>query len=136
MRPARAMHMAAPASECLLSRMQMALVAGLICFPVGGRALDPGSKTPQSFGAIGDGAADDTAALTALISSGGNIHIPRGIYRIASGGRSAGGVVANLSRSLVVTCDDGAVFVADDLDHDMIRIYAKGADSAAISVQW
>ncbi|MBQ6714423.1 MAG: hypothetical protein IJN15_02615, partial [Clostridia bacterium] len=36
--------------------------------------------TPQRFGAKGDGATDDTAALKAAFSSGKNVFLPEGIY--------------------------------------------------------
>lgn len=36
--------------------------------------------TPQMFGAIGDGIADDTEALKKALSSGGNVYLPKGVY--------------------------------------------------------
>lgn len=44
-------------------------------------------NTPQSFGAVGDGVADDTIALNAMFQSahmGSEIEIPHGIYRITN----------------------------------------------------
>ena len=40
------------------------------------------TKTPQDFGAKGDGITDDTVAFTGLFANGGNIHIPNGTYMI------------------------------------------------------
>lgn len=51
-------------------------------FSVGNKPND--YSTPQDFGAAGDGVTDDTTAFTSLISAGGNIHIPAGLYRITS----------------------------------------------------
>jgi len=36
----------------------------------------------KSFGAAGDGKADDTAAIQKAIDSGGSVHFPAGTYRI------------------------------------------------------
>lgn len=36
--------------------------------------------TPQMFGAIGDGEADDTEALKKMLSSGGSVRIPKGVF--------------------------------------------------------
>ncbi|MEZ0388970.1 MAG: right-handed parallel beta-helix repeat-containing protein [Verrucomicrobium sp.] len=46
-------------------------------------AAESKTKTVQDFGALGDGKADDTAALQKAVDSGlGNIQLPKGIYRI------------------------------------------------------
>ncbi len=46
--------------------------------------LDKMSVTPQDFGAVGDGVADDTTAIQAAIDSGNNVQIPKGTYKISS----------------------------------------------------
>lgn len=40
--------------------------------------------TPQQYGAIGDGIADDTAAFVATDAVGSSIYVPAGIYKITS----------------------------------------------------
>lgn len=40
------------------------------------------SVTPQMFGAVGDGVADDTAAVRAAIASGSTVYFPKGTYLI------------------------------------------------------
>ena len=40
--------------------------------------------TPQDYGAVGDGVADDTTAITNLFAKEHNILIPEGVYRITS----------------------------------------------------
>jgi hypothetical protein len=48
----------------------------------GGRA-DPGSRGVRSFGAVGDGVTDDTAAIRRAIETGvGDVRLNKGIYRI------------------------------------------------------
>jgi hypothetical protein len=42
------------------------------------------SVTPQDFGAVGDGVADDTAAIQAAWASGNNIYFPSGQYKVTS----------------------------------------------------
>ena len=40
--------------------------------------------TPQMYGAVGDGAADDTAAINNALASGNNVFFPAGTYKITS----------------------------------------------------
>ena len=42
----------------------------------------PGVVTPQMFGAIGDGTADDSAAIQAALDTGGVILFPNGRYKV------------------------------------------------------
>ncbi|RPI96599.1 MAG: hypothetical protein EHM39_10720, partial [Chloroflexi bacterium] len=41
-------------------------------------------RSVREFGAVGDGIADDTAAIQAAVNAGGVVYIPAGIYRISS----------------------------------------------------
>jgi hypothetical protein len=75
----------------------------------------------KDFGAAGDGVADDTAALTAAFSTGGYIFVPKGLYRVVGTGVDSGGVFIPLTKSTRVVCDPEAVFIASDLDNDIIR---------------
>ena len=45
-------------------------------------ADDTAAVDVRSFGARGDGAADDTAAIQAAVDHGGCVDLPRGVYRI------------------------------------------------------
>ena len=74
-----------------------------------------------SYGAVGDGVTDDTAAFVEAFTAGGIIEVPAGRYRIARAGADAGGVYVTWTKSIEVRCHPDAVFVADDLDNDMIR---------------
>lgn len=42
------------------------------------------SVTPQMYGAVGDGAADDTQAIQSALSSGKNVFFPVGTYKVTS----------------------------------------------------
>ena len=63
----------------------LVLLTGSVCLaaPGGGAARDVPVRTVRDFGAVGDGAADDTAALQkAVDSKAGDIFLPRGTYRL------------------------------------------------------
>jgi hypothetical protein len=50
-------------------------------------ALDAGGTNVRAFGAVGDGVADDYAAIQAAITAcpaGGTVHLPAGVYRISA----------------------------------------------------
>src|SRR6266568_6930677 len=48
-------------------------------------SADAPSKTIRDFGALGDGKADDTAAIQKAVDSGiGAIAFPKGVYRLSS----------------------------------------------------
>jgi hypothetical protein len=60
----------------------------------------------KSYGAVGDGVSDDTAAIQAALNAGGTVYIPDGAYVISSmltvSGRSSGGLVGNGSGSIII----------------------------------
>tara|TARA_R110000803_G_scaffold54770_1_gene111563 strand:- start:209 stop:1639 length:1431 start_codon:yes stop_codon:yes gene_type:complete len=72
------------------------------------------------FGAVGDGAADDTAAIQAAIDSvcnagGGEVHLPRGTYLISSTLRDDNTVAANQGGITVRLIGVGASEVPTDI---------------------
>lgn len=85
------------------------------------------TDTVAYYGAVGDGVVDDTAALISAFEAGGLVVIPAGRYRIARNGADAGGVHVAWTKSIEVHCHPDAVFVADDLDNDMIRFAVPAA---------
>ncbi len=91
-------------------------------------------------GAVGNGVADDTAQLIACFARGGDWYVPEGRYRIANAGVDAGGVYVTITKSLRVRCHPNAVFVADNLDNDLLRfsVPSNGAGLPAdgIDVEW
>ena len=60
----------------------------------------------KDFGAVGNGVADDTAAIQAALNTGNTVYVPDGAYIITSmltvSGRSSGGLVGNGSKSILV----------------------------------
>lgn len=66
--------------------MMLALLAGKM-----GGATSPGKGmaeldivTPQQFGAVGDGVADDTMAVQAALDAAGTVYFPAGRYKVTS----------------------------------------------------
>lgn len=92
------------------------------------------------YGAVGNGVADDTAALTAAFQAGGNVYVPAGNYLIANAGPDAGGVAVTMVNSINVVCDPKARFFTNGLDNDMIRFTVPsngaGLPSAGITFEW
>ena len=76
-------------------RAFLILVLVLIALPCGVAAEETAAPTPsgpsatplgtvRDFGAVGDGVADDTAALQKAVDAGiGDVILPRGVYRIS-----------------------------------------------------
>ena len=87
-----------------------------------------------------NGIGDATAGLAAAFAAGGDIYIPEGNYRIAGTGPDSGGVSISLVRSLRVRCHPNAVFIADNLDNDMIRMTVPedgtGVPAGGVTVIW
>jgi hypothetical protein len=81
-----------------------------------------------TYGAVGDGSVDDTAAFTAALAAGGSVRVPAGVYRLDSS------VVLTEGQS--VKLDAGAVLKAgvsltgallDAADADGVQIVGDGA---------
>lgn len=94
------------------------LGAGMIGLPQGGRAQDAIKwLTPDMFGALGDGVADDTVpfALAAgqAIADDAGLVIPAGTYRI-------GGLPTPLTQTLRIVLKPGAVIQGKDLTSDIL----------------
>jgi hypothetical protein len=94
----------------------------------------------KSFGAIGDGVTDDTAALILAFSAGGEVFVPDGTYLIDAAGSDAGGVYVTLTKSTSVKCSANVKFIAPDLDNDMIRFTVPsdgvGLPSEGVAFEW
>lgn len=92
----------------------------------------------KDFGAIGDGVANDTAAVTAAIvaafTSGKKLRVPDGVYRITSE------INVIVTRALHIECSPRARFVADNINGDLF--FFQSSPSAAsypdnpLSVVW
>jgi len=61
----------------------LAILALILSLGAGGRASSGGTGDVHSFGAVGDGKADDTAAIQKAVDARvGLVQLPRGVYRI------------------------------------------------------
>lgn len=63
--------------------------------------------TPQEYGAVGDGVADDTNALNQCLHNNQFVYIPEGLYRITSS------LSLIIKMRNTVLCSDKAMFIAD-----------------------
>lgn len=61
--------------------------AGVSAIPAAGtpagRAPLPGYSSVTTFGAVGDGKTDDTAAINAALATGGGVYLPAGTYQVS-----------------------------------------------------
>lgn len=100
----------------------------------------------KDFGAVGDGIADDTAAINAAIAAlpffGGTVYFPRGRYRttatitvtqrdLALVGAGSGGIIASLNTWTQNNVPTGAqrgatILVADFIGGPVIRVKERG----------
>ncbi len=107
----------------------------------------------RDFGVVGDGIADDTAAIQGICETGGTYYFPDGDYRIAYAGSDAGGVQAIVTSHLDILCAPGAEFVTDatgaawsggtapfGVDNDMIRLSVPsdgaGLPAGGVKITW
>jgi len=92
-----------------------------------------------SFGTKNDGATDISSSLINAIRFGRPLYVPDGEYFISNkGANTDGALIDNFVSDLDVLCDDSAVFIADDIDGDMIRITvpADGAGLPSRLLNW
>jgi len=61
----------------------------------------------KDFGAVGNGVADDTAAIAAALAAGNRIHFPPGSFRITSGISVTGGKTLNGDNATILKDFDG-----------------------------
>jgi hypothetical protein len=66
-----------PIANSAVAKVVASLQAG---YEATHKAVSELHVTPQIFGAIGDGVADDTESLEAMLETGGNIFLPEGTY--------------------------------------------------------
>jgi hypothetical protein len=71
----------------------------------------------KDYGAVGDGVADDTAAIQAAIDaasagSGGTVKVPAGTYKITA--------TLNMKPNVTVACDDGAVINGESFSGTLV----------------
>lgn len=96
-------------------------------------------ETPEQFGAVGNGIADDTAAIIAWLEYGGNLYA-NGRYLIAATGPDSGGAYARILSNINVTCGANCEFIAGtNLDNDIVRLTAQWSEYNAgnlYSVRW
>ncbi len=124
--------------KSILSLMLTALV---IC------PLTAKSIIVKDFGAIGDGKADDTAAIIKAINNiksenGGEIVFPAGQYRIAA--KVRGGIVLDKVSNVTITFQKGAVLLMDNLRSDglggghgvLVTGPSKNIKLSNVTVQW
>lgn len=95
-----------PVANAAIARMYASLLDG---YERTHAAVAELHVTPQMFGAIGDGVADDTEAFAAMLNAGTNIYIPEGSYfltetlALKDGMRIAG---ANRNTTILKFADD------------------------------
>lgn len=101
-------------------RTAITTTGGLLALPlVRAQATPPGSgaTNARDYGAIGDGVADDTAALQAALaaaqaSAARCLYIPAGVYRVAL----TGGILFNCTAPNLTICGDGIGLTTLQLD--------------------
>ena len=85
--------------------------------------------TPQLFGAVGDGVADDTQALSDCLHANQFVIIPRGFYRITNT------VTAYCRDAVTVICDQKAIFIADGITDTMFE-FCQYVGYSHIGASW
>ncbi len=79
--------------------------------------LDDTLVTPQEYGAVGDGVANDAPAIQQAIDSGGYVWIPRGVYRCAT-------LPIRLRQGTQIRMDPGARLVRASTGNFMVNTTA------------
>lgn len=102
--------------------------------------FDEELNSVKRFNVKGDGVTDDTSALIAAFTAGGDIYVPEGNYFIAGIGPDSGGVYVTITKSTKVVCHPNARFFTDSLDNDFIRFTVPsngtGLPAAGIKFEW
>jgi hypothetical protein len=96
-----------------------------------GDGASPASFNVKDYGAVGDGVADDTAAIraaAAAASAGGTLYLPAGTYRW-----TAGDYLLELAADMWVRGDGAATVLQSDSATPFGAIYADGVDRIRIS---
>lgn len=84
--------------------------------------------TPEMFGAIGDGEADDTEALQKTFAASRNIVIKNKNYRITDTIHIESGTVVELSNATILsTATENKKYIFDAQDEENIKIYGDNA---------
>ncbi len=106
------------------------------------------SVNVRNFGAKGDGAHDDSKAITSAVAAlkpGDSLYFPRGSYRFAQREPVLGAAIAITGLSNVdIEFDNGAELVMDNLDDDgagtshgiVVRGPASGVSLRNVKVRW
>ena len=116
-------------------RTSAALAVLLTALALPASAVPPQMISVRDFGAKGDGATDDTAAINAAIVAGeklgpgATVMLPAGRYRMAAG--AAKSLVVQDADRLTVQGTPGTVIVSADLDSAVFRIN----DSQGVTVR-
>lgn len=86
------------------------------------RMLDQGYVDITTFGAVGDGVTDCSAALQSAIDTGKPIYIPTGTFYIATGATGAGAIVAfGDGDNSILTSDGGPVLFSAAASNSSLR---------------
>ncbi len=87
--------------------------------------------TPQQYGAIGDGIADDGPAFTAALAASREVEVPAGTYRIGTNVVAPNGSVLLFHAGALLSIDTGKTFVVNGLlDAPRDQQIFSGAGSA------
>lgn len=92
------------------------------------------------YGGLAEVGFDLTDIFGKFIELGGELSVSAGSYFIEQKGSDAGGVVAEITRSIDMLCKPGVKFYTDNLDNDFIRVVVpsngSGLPSDGITVRW
>ncbi len=117
------------------SRALLALIIAPALLTAQASAIAPKAVNVKDFGAKGDGAADDTAAINAAIAAGEKLGpgavvlLPAGRYRTALGAVKS--ILIQNANGLMVQGEPGTVIVSGDLDSAVFQIN----DSTGVTVR-
>lgn len=107
---------------------------GVITFNGAGALTGLKKSNPRWFGAKGDDATDDTAAINnslKALSSGGKLIIPKGIYRVS--GRSGGDFCVTVPFDNILIEGDGATSIIKTTANKDVPIYMTDKNNITIT---